>query len=107
MHNQLITITEEVLKLPEGIINTESSIRIVCIGRYMIYRYLHEELKWSAGKVAKLFNRTRINVFRGIRVLRNQMQFDKDLRIAYTNIIQKIEDVTNATSSNDMEEKDY
>lgn len=104
MQNRIIAIVEKDLGLPEASILSQMSLHKVCVGRYMVYRYLHEEHGWSANRLARLFNRTRKNIFRGIMILRNQMEFDPQLLRQYTTITEKIEGETIASPSKDMEE---
>lgn len=103
MHNRLITIVEKELKLPEGSIIDHTTNRDVCIGRYICYRYLHEEHKWSASSIAKSFRHSRRNVFYGIMTLRNIMEFDEKFRHLYSRVFEKIEGASFDTPSVDME----
>lgn len=104
MHNQVINVVEKELGLPEDCLLGHDMTHKSCIGRYICYRYLHEEHMWSANKLARVFGRSRKNIFRGIMVLRNQMVFDKSLRTTYAHIVHKIEGMTEATPSDNMEE---
>ena len=101
MFNRTINIVEKELNLPEGSLLSRSILHDVCVGRYICYRYLHEEHIWSANRIAKHFNRTRKNIFRGIMVLRNQMEFDNKLRYLYSHVLEKIEDASTDAPSVD------
>lgn len=103
MHNKIIEVVEKDLNLPEGSIISQNVLHNVCIGRFICYRFLHEEHKWSANHLARVFQRTRCNIFRGISVLRHQMEYDKDLRHTYSRIITKLEGITEVTPSTNME----
>ena len=75
---------------------THLNIRIT---RYMLYAYLHNEKRISSFKLAEIFGRTRINVLRGIRVLRGYMQYDKTLKNEYHDIVSKVEGASEDTPS--------
>lgn len=92
MIGDFITVLEKEFDLQGGILLSQSILHDACIVRYMCYRYLHEELSWSASRIGRLFNRSRINVFRGIRILRHQMAFSSTLREQYCRLVQKIEE---------------
>lgn len=94
MVNKLIPLVEKELQLPEGSLISRSIVQNVCIGRYFCYRYLHEEHEWSANRISRCFGRSRKNIFRGIMVLRNQMEFDEKLRYLYSHILEVIEDAS-------------
>lgn len=68
-----------------------ANLHSVCVVRYMIYAYLHNELKIPASKIGSIFGRTRVNVLRGIRVLKGWMRYHEDMKNEYLSIIQKIE----------------
>lgn len=69
----------------------ESTLRDICITRYMIYAYLHNNMNVSASDIGKVFGRTRINVLRGIRVLKGWMRYHSEIKDEYHSIIKKIE----------------
>lgn len=64
-----------------------------CIARYMAVAYLHNEMKVSGYKLASVFGQTRINLLRGIRVLRNWLKYHSDIRAKYFEVINKLEEV--------------
>lgn len=68
--------------------------------RYMIWHYLHYKCKWSGGKISRRFKRNIPSVFRGIRVIKNDMHHDKTLRTEYTEIVKKIEEMQCTSSDN-------
>ena len=59
--------------------------------RYMIWHYLHCCKSVATSKIAKAFGRNRPSIFRGIRVFKHQMKYNKELRKEYYSIIEKIE----------------
>lgn len=65
--------------------------RKVCTVRYMIFTYLHINLKVSGSRLSKMFGRTRESILRGIRILKGWMECYKDIYESYTNIINEIE----------------
>lgn len=69
----------------------ESTLRDICITRYMIYAYLHNNMNVSASDIGKVFGRTRINVLRGIRVLKGWMRYHTEIKEEYHSIIKTIE----------------
>lgn len=68
-----------------------STLRSVCVTRYMLYVYLHYNLRLPASKVATMFGRTRVNVLRGVRVLKGWMKYHQDIRDEFMDIIKQIE----------------
>lgn len=70
--------------------------------RYLIYYHLHFGMGLSANRIAKIFDRDRVNIFRGIRLIKHQMKYDNKLREKYYNICAKIEDATAAAPSGDI-----
>lgn len=74
-------------------------LKDVCNTRYMVWHYLHYDLGMSANKLSAHFNRNRPNIFRGIKIIKHQMMFDKDLRKEYHRIIKEVEGVSNDTPS--------
>lgn len=75
--------------------------------RYMAWHYLHYDKGISANRIARFFNRDRVNIFRGIRLLKHQMKYDSTLRNKYYGICEKAEDMDSTISSDNdiMEEK--
>lgn len=59
--------------------------------RYMVWLYLHTEKGVSANALAKKFGRNRPSVFRGIRVIKREMEIYRKLRNEYETIVKKIE----------------
>lgn len=104
MVNQLISIVEDELNIENGSILSRSIKYKMCIGRYICYRYLHEEHQWSANRISRKFGRSRKNVFRGIMVLKNLMEYNVQLRQIYLQILEKVEGVFNTPSTDIMEE---
>lgn len=76
----------------------------VCDTRYMIWYYLHYNCGVSVTKLSARFKRNRPSIFRGIRILKQQLQLYKPLRQEYANIIKQIEAAINddAASKDDM-----
>lgn len=76
----------------------------VCDTRYMIWYYLHYNCGVSVTKLSARFKRTRPSIFRGIRILKQQLQLYKPLRQEYAGIIKQIEAAINddAASKDDM-----
>lgn len=60
--------------------------------RYMIWHYLHIEHSYSANKLSKIFNRNRPSVFRGIRIIKNEMELYKEVKCKYESIVNKIKE---------------
>lgn len=71
--------------------------------RYMLWHYLHYNANLSANQLSRMFNRNRPSIFRGIRLLKHQMKYDKNLRAEYHAIVEKIEGMAEATPSENME----
>lgn len=67
--------------------------REFCVIRYMIYEYLHNELRFSVSVIARFFGRTRANIFRGIRVLRGWFEYHEAMKDEYLSIINTIREV--------------
>lgn len=63
----------------------------VCMVRYMIFTYLHLNLKISSYALAKIFNRHRINVLRGIRCFKHELKYNKDIRSKFYSLIDEYE----------------
>lgn len=61
--------------------------------RYMIWMYMHRELKVSASKLSDIFKRNRPSIFRGIRILEHQLMYHKDLREQYDSAVGKLRGV--------------
>lgn len=70
--------------------------------RYMIWHYLHYNVNVSATQLAKLFRRNRPSIFRGIRLLRHQLKYHRDLRTQYHSIVSKIEGTAETVPSENM-----
>ena len=78
----------------------------IWFANYMLWYYLHCEMKVSIGKMCKIFKRTRPSIFRGIRILRQQMFYHKDINERYESMREELERISSDTRSNDiMEEK--
>lgn len=73
--------------------------------RYMIWHYLHYNAKLSATQLSKLFRRNRPSIFRGVRLLKHQMKYNKELRAEYHAIVLKIEGATEVTPSGNIKER--
>lgn len=71
--------------------------------KYMIWMYLHCEMGISTNQIAKRFGRNRPSVFRGIRIIRHEFGYHKELREEYQNIVKKIEGASTDTPSENME----
>lgn len=72
---------------------------IASITRYMIWHFLHTRCKWSGNKLSQYFKRNTPSIFRGIRELKNRMQYDKELRNEYGELAEKLERMPDKTSS--------
>lgn len=59
----------------------------ICVVRYILYLYLHEEVKLSSFKLGKIFKRDRINILRGIRVLKGWMRYSADIKAKYDSVV--------------------
>lgn len=70
--------------------------------RYMSWHYMHYSMGFSANRIAKIFNRDRVNIFRGIRLLRHRLKYHGDLKERYYNICAKIESATEAAPPEDI-----
>lgn len=68
--------------------------------RYMLWFYLHVEMKVSIGTLSKMFNRNRPSIFRGIRVLRHDMRLYKDVADNYQSIKKELEAISEETATN-------
>lgn len=55
--------------------------------RYITYTYLHYEMRVSSFKIGKYFNRHRVNVIRGIRILRGWMNYHLETKEKVEGII--------------------
>lgn len=68
--------------------------------RYMLWFYLHVEMKVSIGVLSKMFNRNRPSIFRGIRILRHDMKLYKDTADRYIALKTELEAISEETASN-------
>lgn len=84
-----------------AILGRDRSLKVWNV-RYMIWHYLHFNMGASASRIAKIFDRDRVNIFRGIRLIKHQMKYDSRLREKYYDICAKIEGETEAAPSNDI-----
>lgn len=57
-----------------------SKRKSVVEARYIIYAYLHYEMQISSFKIGKYFNRHRVNIIRGIRVLKGWMKYHTETK---------------------------
>lgn len=64
---------------PRELISNSKQKKIV-EARYIIYTYLHYEMRVSSFKIGKYFNRHRINIIRGIRVLKGWMNYHAETK---------------------------
>lgn len=69
-----------------------SGTRTACVARYMAYAYLHNNLSISAREIGEYFGRTRINVLRGIRVLKGWIRYHSDIKDEYFSLVAKLEE---------------
>lgn len=69
-----------------------SNTRPACVARYMAYAYLHNNLSIPARVVGEYFGRTRINVLRGIRVLKGWIKYHHGIKEEYFSMIEKLEE---------------
>lgn len=96
----------EILKVDPDAVMRDARGLSVWEARYMTWMYLHYTAGLSASSIARLFNRDRSNVFRGIRTFKNNMKYDRALRRRYENISQKIEGTDESAPSGDMKMED-
>lgn len=68
----------------------DTTRRAESLTRYMLWHYMHCELKISIGTLAKKFNRNRPSVFRGIRMIRDHMRLYKDVRSEYEMLVNEL-----------------
>lgn len=59
--------------------------------RYMVWLYLHCHMKVSGEKLAKMFDRYRPSVLRGIRIIKHDISRYKEVRERYEKIVSKLE----------------
>lgn len=74
--------------------------------QYMIWHYLHYSMGMSLLCIARKVDRSRESVCRGIRVLKGHMRYHKDVRDEYQSYLRELEGMTEATPSQNMEDKD-
>lgn len=65
----------------------KSHERRVCIVRYFLFLYLHKNENIPAEELGRMFNRHRVNVLRGIRVIEGWIQFHADVKAKYASIL--------------------
>lgn len=58
--------------------------------RYIVYSYLHYEEGLSSFKIGKYFNRDRINIIRGIRILKGWTGYHTDIKHKVEDIMKKL-----------------
>lgn len=73
--------------------------------RYMIWMYLHEIKGLSANHLSRLFAQSPRNIFRGIRIIKNEISIYKSKKDNYDSIVKEIEGMNESTPSDTMEEK--
>lgn len=78
--------------MSEEIVMSNTTLRPVCVTRYMIYSFLRCKLNISASDIGEYFGRTRINVLRGIRVLRGWCRYHDDIKQEYREVMKKLEE---------------
>lgn len=76
----------------------------VIFARFAIWYHLHYSYNMSATQLSKMFGRSRPVIFRGIRVFKYHLRYDKKAKNEYDIILKKIEGMTEATPSENMEE---
>lgn len=86
-------------------LNAHTRTKDLIYKRYIIWHYLHVKNGVSAGVIAKHFNRNVPSIFRGIRILKCQMFFHKDVNNLYTLLTKGLEGASSDTPSDDMEEE--
>lgn len=62
----------------------------ICEARYMAYLYLHSVIGLPSGEIGKYFNRDRVNIIRGIRILKGWMNYHCDTKERYEAMIEKL-----------------
>lgn len=55
--------------------------------RYMIWHYLHATKKVSTSTIANKFGRTKANIFRGVRLFKHQLRYNKRTRDLYESVV--------------------
>lgn len=73
-----------------------------CHNRYILWTYLHDKRGVSANKLARMFNRNRPSVFRGIRLYKHLLRYDRHEHRIYSDIVKKMESADKATPSDDI-----
>ena len=68
----------------------KSATHKACATRYMIFSYLHNNLGVTGYKLAEYFGQTRINILRGIRILKGWMKFHHVIKLSYFDMIRGI-----------------
>ena len=69
----------------------------------MIWYYLHYNAGMSATALSRQFQRNRPSIFRGIRIIKHQLKYNKELSAEYHGIVKKMEGASLDTSSVGME----
>lgn len=59
--------------------------------RYMIWFYLHYNMGLSANQLAKIFNRNRPSIFRGMRIIKHNIKHNREIRDKYHSIVERLE----------------
>ena len=88
----ILQVFAERSKVSVGDIMSDDTTRKVCTVRYMIFTYLHINLRISGSRLSKIFGRTRESILRGIRILKGWMECYKDIQETYISIINEIEE---------------
>lgn len=63
----------------------------VYITRYFVYAYLHNKMKIPGEVMATIFNRRRINILLGIRTLKNNIQYNRELQKEWNKVVEMLE----------------
>lgn len=66
---------------------SKSNKHEICVVRYILYLYLHKEVKLSSSKLGEIFRRDRINILRGIRVFKGWMRYCADIKAKYDSAV--------------------
>lgn len=69
---------------------SKSKKRKASEARYIVYTYLHYEVKLSSNTIGKYFGRSRINILRGIRILKGWMGYHAETKEKCESIIREL-----------------
>lgn len=100
---KIITVLCESEQIERDALYCKTRDRKIWYARYILWYYLHYNYGLSANTLAKMSNRARLTIFRGIRILKDQMPIYKDLRDRYEVFVEKLEGASYDTPSENMD----